>query len=137
MDQPANVRIDKWLWAARLFKTRSMAIAACQAGHVKIEDQRVKPARTLRVGEVLSVQVGEITRTVKVVGLLERRVGAAVLKDYLEDLTPASEYQKQKEQRQAAVLQRPRGAGRPTKRDRRVLEQMGFGRFAPGESAER
>lgn len=137
MEQPLEVRIDKWLWAARLFKTRSMAIAACNAGHVKVGDQRAKPARPIRQGDIISVRFEEITRTVKVVGLLDRRVGAAVLKDYLEDLTPASEYQKQKEQHLAAVFHRPKGAGRPTKRDRRVLEQMGFGRFEPGDETEK
>ncbi len=114
-----------------------MAIAACQAGHVKVGDQRAKPARPVHVGDILSVQFEEMTRTVRVVGLLDRRVGAAVLKDYLEDLTPASEYQKQKEQHLAAVFQRPKGAGRPTKRDRRVMELMGFGHPEPGDETEK
>ena len=121
-----SVRIDKWLWAVRIFKTRSLAIAACDAGHVKINGLRIKPARALRVGEEVSVQAGEVQRTLKVVGLLERRVGTAAVKAFVEDLTPPAEYEKAKEPRLEPLFHRPKGAGRPTKRDRRLLEQLGF-----------
>lgn len=97
MESSPAVRIDKWLWAVRLFKTRSQATAACAAGKVRIGDQPVKPSRTPRVGEVITAKVAGITRTVKVVELLEKRVGAKLVADYLEDLTPASEYEKRPE----------------------------------------
>ncbi|HNQ91098.1 MAG TPA: RNA-binding S4 domain-containing protein [Verrucomicrobiota bacterium] len=119
-----TVRLDKWLWAVRIYRTRSLAIAACQAGHVKVDGQRVKPARPVRAGEVVTAAVGEMTRTVKVLGLLDRRVGAAVVPEYLEDLTPPSEYQRRAEPRVQPLFNRPRGWGRPTKRDRRLLEQV-------------
>lgn len=119
-----SVRLDKWLWAVRVYKTRSLAIAACQAGHVKIDDQRVKPARSVRPGEIITAVVGEITRTVKVIALLDRRVGGAVVPQYAEDLTPASEYERRREPRVEPLFHRPRGYGRPTKRDRRLLDQV-------------
>lgn len=125
--EPAGpVRIDKWLWAVRVYKTRSLAIAACDAGHVKIDGQRVKPARTLRVGDVLNVQVGDISRTLKVTATLDRRVSAAAAKAFVEDLTPPTEYEKAREPRLEPLFHRPKGAGRPTKRDRRLLDQLGF-----------
>ena len=75
MDPPSSVRIDKWLWAVRLYKSRSLSIQACQAGHVKIGGQRVKPSRDVHPGEVIAALTGHIHRTVKVLGLLEQRVG--------------------------------------------------------------
>lgn len=124
-DAPADVRVDKWLWAVRLFKTRTLAIAACNAGHVKVGDQRIKPSRSVHPGETLTVLAGETHRTVKVLALLERRVGAAMVPEYLEDLTPPEELQKPREPVLQPLFQRPKGSGRPTKRDRRLLERMG------------
>jgi ribosome-associated heat shock protein Hsp15 len=125
-DSLSPIRIDKWLWAVRVFKTRTLAIAACDAGHVKIADQRVKPSRSVRVGETIIVQIGEVTRTLKVTGLLGRRVGAKAAPQFMEDLTPAAEYAKPREPRIEPLFHRPKGAGRPTKRERRLLDRMGF-----------
>ncbi len=130
------IRLDKWLWAVRVFKTRSLATAACQAGHVKIGGQRVKPARVPHPGETIIVQVGEITRTLKVVGLLGQRVGAASVPRYAEDLTPPEEYAKRREPRVEPLFHRPKGAGRPTKRERRLLEQLGFSGETTAESPD-
>lgn len=124
-DAPVEVRVDKWLWAARVFKTRSLAIAACNAGHVKIGDLRLKPSRAVHPGEILTVLVGETQRTVKVIALLERRIGAAIAPQYLEDLTPPEELRKPRDPVLAPLFHRPKGSGRPTKRDRRLLERMG------------
>jgi ribosome-associated heat shock protein Hsp15 len=124
MNAGEDVRVDKWLWAVRVFKTRSLAIEACQAGHVKLGEQRVKPARSVRVGDVFTVQLGELTRTLKVIDLLKGRVGAGLVKHYAQDLTPPSEYQKAKDKRLEPLFHRPKGAGRPTKRDRRLLDSM-------------
>ena len=125
-EAPSEVRLDKWLWAVRIFKTRSLAAAACQAGHVKIAGQSVKPARTPHPGEIIIVQMGEITRTFRVVGLLNRRVGAPLVAQYAADLTPPEEYAKPRQERIEPLFHRPKGAGRPTKRDRRLLERFGF-----------
>ena len=119
-----EVRIDKWLWAVRVFKTRSLAIEACKAGHVKVGGESVKPARDLRVGEVITVRRGPVIRTVKVRGLLERRVGADRVADFLEDLTPPEEYARRKEAEAMVMPSRERGKGRPTKRDRRLLRDF-------------
>lgn len=124
MGTETSVRADKWLWAVRLFKTRTLAAEACKAGHVKLAGANLKPARELRVGEVLTVQQGEITRTVKVAGLAERRVGAPAARELLEDLTPPEVYARQREQ--ARLPMPPRGVGRPTKKLRRKLEKLGF-----------
>ncbi|MBM3839222.1 MAG: RNA-binding S4 domain-containing protein [Verrucomicrobia bacterium] len=119
----SEVRIDKWLWAVRLYKTRTMAADACRAGHIEIGGHAVKPSRSVRVGEIISARVGIITKTVKVLGLIDRRVGAPVAKLHLEDLTPPSEYAKLTEVRHQPVFHPP-GLGRPTKKNRRAIERL-------------
>lgn len=121
MEAISAVRADRWLWAVRLYKTRSLACAACNAGHVRINAQPCKPARSVRPGDVLTALTGEITRTVKVLAILENRVGARLVPKYFEDLTPASEFEKTKQKSFAPIGQRPKGTGRPTKKDRRLL----------------
>ena len=122
------VRVDKWLWAVRLYKTRSLATQACKAGHVKIQGAAVKPSRMLRVGETLQARCGFLLREVRVRALLERRVSAKELPTYLEeisvpeDLRPAA-----RQQMTPPVSLRPRGSGRPTKRDRRQLDALDWG----------
>lgn len=120
-----EVRMDKWLWAVRLYKTRALAADACRGGHVRIQGEPVKPARSVQLNMVISARVGELNRTVKVIGLLERRVGPKEVASFVEDLTPAAEYLRaleKKEQPGAPV--RPKGSGRPTKKERRQLEQF-------------
>lgn len=121
MEATSGVRADRWLWAVRLYKTRSIAGAACDAGHVKINGHPCKPARTVRPGDVLNALTGEINRTVKVIAVLESRVGAKLVPSYLEDQTPAAEYEKPRGKHLAPIGLRPKGAGRPTKKDRRKL----------------
>ena len=116
-----SVRIDKWLWAARVFKTRSLASDSCRHGHVTISGQPVKPARLVRIQDVIVVKKDQMTRTFKVLQLLERRVGAAAAKEYAEDLTPASEWEKPREPDFHPFF-RPKGSGRPTKKERRQLD---------------
>jgi ribosome-associated heat shock protein Hsp15 len=117
-------RLDKYLWAVRLFKTRTLATEAIRGGHVTLNGAPPKPAHEVKIGETYQVQQGEITRTIKVIALLEKRVGAKLVANFAEDLTPASEYLKQMQAREAAPLKRPAGAGRPTKRDRRAIEKL-------------
>lgn len=124
MDSPVSVRIDKWLWAVRLYKTRTLAADACNAGKVRVQDQPIKPSRSIRVGETLTAVTGDITRTVKVLGMIEKRVGAKLVPDYLEDLTPASEYEKPRDPNFAPFVFRAKGTGRPTKKDRRQLDDL-------------
>ena len=115
------MRVDKWLWAVRLYRTRSLASAACRAGMVTIAGQPVKPSRDVKVDDLIMAGNGEINRIVKVLGLLERRVGAEAAKAFAQDLTPASEYEKPREPRLQPLFFRPKGAGRPTKKDRRAF----------------
>ena len=124
MQTPADVRIDKWLWAVRLYKSRSLASAACQGGHVKVGGQNVKPSRSIREGEVITALAGGVHRTLKVVALLEHRVGAKMVPQYLEDLTPPEEFERARAQREPPLIQFPKGWGRPTKRERRKLEVL-------------
>jgi ribosome-associated heat shock protein Hsp15 len=124
MNAPASVRIDKWLWAIRLFKTRSLATEACRHGRVTVGGQPVKPSRDVKVNDLIVAKTGEITRTVKALALVENRVGAQLVANYAEDLTPAAEYEKPRERYLQPMFTRPKGAGRPTKKDRRQMDKF-------------
>lgn len=128
MEAPATTRVDKWLWSVRLFKTRTLATEACDAGRVQVNGQPAKPARAVRPGDTIIAVIHDLTRTVKVRAVLESRVGAKLVPDYMEDLTPPAEFERAREKFIAAG-QRPKGAGRPTKRDRRILSSF-FGEEA-------
>jgi ribosome-associated heat shock protein Hsp15 len=120
-----KVRIDKWLWAVRAFKTRSLAGQACDAGTVKINGRALKPSRTVGPGEVISVRQPGLTRTLRVREVVEKRVGAARVPEFMEDLTPASEYERLREQgAMRDPFMRSKGMGRPTKRERRILDAL-------------
>ncbi len=116
-----SLRIDKWLWAVRLFKTRNQATQACKAGKVKIDGESVKPSREVKEGLIITVQSGTIKKTVKVVGLLHKRVGTGLVSHYMEDLTPEEEYIKQEKMKKQPAYMRPKGLGRPTKKERRDM----------------
>ncbi len=113
-------RIDKWLWCVRLFKTRSQATEACRAGKVKIDGQAVKPSREVLAGQLILIQTGIITRSIKVLDHPKSRVGAALVPIYMQDLTPEEELMKPTLIRSSAIT-RNRGAGRPTKKERRDI----------------
>lgn len=119
-----NVRIDKWLWSVRLFKTRSQATEACKSGKIKVNDQSVKASRELQPGCVITVTYKQITRTVRVLNLLNNRVGAKLVPEYMEDLTPDEEYQKQKIKQELNYESWERGYGRPTKKARRQIDKL-------------
>ena len=125
MNAPQSVRIDKWLWAVRIYKTRSVAATACRDGEVTIAGHPVKPSREVRINDLILAKTGDITRTLRVVGLREQRVGAPVVKEFAEDLTPASEYEKLKQPVLKPLFFRPKGMGRPTKKDRRTMGNIG------------
>jgi len=122
-----SVRVDQWAWAVRLFKTRSLAAAACKNGHLMVNDQRCRPARKVRVGDVVVVKRGVLTRTVELKKLLGKRVGASLVDDYVIDQTPLEEYERAAEVARAirdGGMDREMGAGRPTKKDRRDLDEL-------------
>ncbi|MBC7369136.1 MAG: RNA-binding S4 domain-containing protein [Undibacterium sp.] len=119
-----TARLDKWLWAVRIFKTRPLATEACRAGNVTVGDLVAKPARTLRASEIITVQQGAVLRTLRVVASPPSRVGAALVPNFCADLTPPEEFEKAREMRVQQLLARAPGTGRPTKRDRRVHDRL-------------
>lgn len=118
------MRLDQWLWAVRLCKTRQVAVIAIRTGHVKLAGEVTKPAHEVRPGELISVRTGAFTRTFKVLGAPKSRVGAPLVPEFAEDITPPEEIERARERAAMAPALRPRGAGRPTKRDRRELERL-------------
>lgn len=118
------VRIDKWLWAVRLFKTRSLATDACKGGKVKIDGANVKPSREVNEGDEIEVVQNGIRKKVKVKQVVKNRVGPKLVADLMEDLTPVEEIEKLDIMRQLNSEKRSRGVGRPTKRDRRMIDRL-------------
>lgn len=124
MDEP--IRIDKYLWAVRLYKTRSLATEACRCGHVRMNGQPLKPSHEIKVGEVYELSIEQLHKVVEVKQLLGNRVGAKLVENYLIDRTPQEEYERIQLIRQYAFEKRDRGAGRPTKRERRDIEEFKY-----------
>lgn len=122
---PAKVRIDKFLWSIRVFKSRSLSSDACNGGKVKIDGVSCKPSREIKVGETIIIRMQGIERTFKVKALLDKRVGAPLVPDFCTDLTPETELEKQKMLHAKFEFRDP-GSGRPTKKDYRDIEQMKF-----------
>ncbi|MGN1215795.1 MAG: RNA-binding S4 domain-containing protein [Candidatus Cryptobacteroides sp.] len=115
-------RIDKYLWAIRVFKTRTEATDACKGGKVKIAGVNAKPSRPVKEGEVIEVRKNAVLYTYKVKAVIERRVGAKLVPEYAENITPQAEIDKLKAPVETFFLKRDRGMGRPTKKDRRTME---------------
>lgn len=119
-----TARIDKYLWAIRAYKTRSEAADACKGNKVKVDGVTVKPSRLVKVGEKIEFRKGAIQFTYRVKALIENRVGAKLVPDYAENLTPQSEIDKMKAPVETVFLSRDRGAGRPTKKERRDIDAI-------------
>jgi ribosome-associated heat shock protein Hsp15 len=119
-----EVRIDKYLWSIRVFKTRSEATDACKGGKVRVNGNDIKPSRDVKVGDVIVVRKGAVTYTYKVLALIDKRQGAALVPNYAENLTPQEELDKLRAPVETFFLKRDRGAGRPTKKDRRQMESL-------------
>jgi ribosome-associated heat shock protein Hsp15 len=119
-----NIRVDKWLWAVRLYKTRSLATDACDNGRVSILGMRVKPSRNLKIGDIIEVKVPPIIRTYKVKGLLAQRLSATLVKEFIEDITPPDQLKILEDNRWQHTVYRDPGEGRPTKKDRRDIDKI-------------
>jgi ribosome-associated heat shock protein Hsp15 len=119
-----SLRIDKWLWAVRLYKTRSLASEACRTGKVIINEQTVKPSREIKLSDVLQIRQGPITKTVRVISFPPNRVSAKLVVNFMEDLTSPEEYKKLQLMKDGGFVKRERGSGRPTKRDRRDIQEF-------------
>ena len=119
-----EVRIDKWMWATRIFKTRTIAAEACKKGRVMIGGVTVKPSRMIKVGDIVQVRKPPITFSFKVLALTERRMGATLVPEYMENVTTPDQYELLEMNRISGFVNRAKGLGRPTKKDRRDLEQF-------------
>lgn len=119
-----NVRLDKWLWAVRVFKTRSQATEACKSNKILINGEPVKSSHAVKIGETIEFKTPLITRSFLVKGTLEKRVSAKVVFDYMIETTPPEAFEKMAAIKNNMVAVRDRGTGRPTKRDRRLIEKL-------------
>ena len=120
---PATVRIDKYLWAVRIFKTRTLATEACKKGRVSVDDMPAKPSRMVTTGDVIEVKKMPVLYSYRVLDPIEKRVGAKIVDNYVKDVTPQEELQKL-EMQDDFLAKRDRGAGRPTKKERRLLDDI-------------
>ena len=119
-----ETRIDKYLWAIRVFKTRSDAADACNGNKVKLNGVNAKAAKAVKPGDTIEVRRGSALLSYRVVRLSESRMGAALVPDFAENLTPREELEKLRPPKETIVLQRDKGSGRPTKKERRQLEDL-------------
>lgn len=119
-----EVRVDKWLWAMRVFKTRTIATDACKKGRVTVGGAVVKPSRTIKVGDVIDVKKPPITYSFRVKALTQNRLGAKLVENYLENITPKSQYEILEMAKISGFVDRRKGLGRPTKRDQRDLSRF-------------
>ena len=117
-----EARIDKWLWASRIFKTRTIAADACKNGRVMVNDVLVKPSRMVKVGDVISVRKPPVTYSFRILKTIEKRVGAKLLPDIYENITTPDQYELLEMNRISGFVDRARGTGRPTKKDRRAMD---------------
>lgn len=117
-------RIDKWMWATRIFKTRTIATDACKKGRVYVGDALAKPARVVKVGDIIKVRKPPVTYSFRVKALTANRLGAKLVPDYLENITPQSEYDLLEVVKISGFVDRRKGLGRPTKREGRELSRF-------------
>ena len=119
-----EARIDKWLWASRIFKTRTIAADACKNGRIMVNDVLVKPSRMVKVGDKISVRKPPVTYTFRILKTIEQRVGANLLPEIYENITTPDQYELLEMNRISGFVGRARGTGRPTKKERRALDDF-------------
>ena len=119
-----EVRIDKWMWATRIFKTRTIAVEACKKNRVMVNNSVIKPSRMIKIGDIIQVRKPPVTYSFKVLDLTANRIGAKLVSDYLENITPPEQYEILELNKISGFVDRVRGTGRPTKKDRRDLDQF-------------
>ena len=131
-----EVRIDKWLWAVRLYKTRSLATEACKKGKVLIQNVAVKPSRTVKVGEIVQVRQNPVIYSFKVIALAQNRMNAKLIRGFMENVTTPDQLELIELAKIAAQSGRARGTGRPTKKERRELDEYVEPFFLDGDDGE-
>ena len=124
MAEKHTTRIDKWLWAVRIFKTRALASEACAGGKIKIDGTTVKASRNIMQNDIVQVRKGIIKYVYKVRKIAEKRMSAKLVPDFLEDMTPEEELTKLQSAHKLPIQTREKGQGRPTKKERRVMDKM-------------
>lgn len=124
MGQMAEVRIDKYLWAIRVYKTRADATDACKGNKVHINGGNAKPSKSVKPGDVITVRKNEVTFTFRVINTIEKRIGAKLVPEYAENITPQEELEKLRRPIETFFLKRERGTGRPTKKERREMDDL-------------
>jgi len=124
MKKDTNVRIDKFLWSVRVYKTRSQAADACKKGRVTINDVQIKPSRIISVGEVVFVKKTPIVYSYIILDLLGNRVSAKLVANYINDITPKEELDKLDLNKRGGFYYREKGTGRPTKKERRIIDSI-------------
>jgi len=124
MAEKHTTRIDKWLWAVRIFKTRALASKACTGGKVKIEGTAVKASRNIKAGDIIQIRKDVIKYIYRVKTTAEKRMGAKLVPEFLEDITPKEELAKLKTAQKQPIQTREKGQGRPTKRERRMMDKL-------------
>ena len=124
MPKDGEIRIDKFLWATRIFKTRTIAAEACKKGRVSVSGTTVKPSRTIKIGDIIQVRKPPVTYSFKVLALTENRMGAKLVPEFLENVTPPEQMEILELSRISGFINRSKGMGRPTKRDSRELKKF-------------
>ena len=127
----SEARIDKWMWATRIFKTRTIASEACKKGRIAINGAQVKPSRMVKPGDVVEVRKPPVTYSFKVLQAIEKRVGAKLVPEMMENVTPKEQYELLEMSRISGFIDRARGTGRPTKKDRRSMEEFMIPEYIP------
>lgn len=120
----SEARIDKWLWAARIFKTRTVAAEACKKGRISINGSQIKPSRMIKEGEIIQVRKPPVTYSFRVLQTIEKRVGAKLVPEVMENVTPPDQYELLELSKISGFVDRARGTGRPTKKERRSLDEF-------------
>ena len=123
-ERSGEVRIDKWLWAVRVYKTRSQATDACRKGRVTLKGHPVKPGKNIKTGDVITVYKDNVHYVIRVKGLIEKRTSAKFAPDFMEDLTSPEELERKKIVHAGKFMFRPKGLGRPTKKERRMMDRF-------------
>lgn len=127
-----EARIDKWLWAARIFKTRTMASDACKNGRIMIDGVKLKPSRMVKEGDVIQVRKPPVTYSFKILKAIQNRVGAKLVPEVMENVTPKSQLEILEMSRIGGFVSRARGTGRPTKKERREIDEFTVPEFYAG-----
>ena len=124
MNQLDEIRIDKWLFAVRLFKTRGLATEACKRGKIKLNESQAKAAKSIKLGDIINIRQSPMIRSLEVIGLTERRIGAKLVENFAKDITPKEEWDKFYKSKSNRTEKQNKSQGRPSKKERRLIDQF-------------